>query len=147
MQIIPDFTQVFLNMLPFMVAMVGMYQIILKPMLAYLLERDAAIKGGHQEAERIEAEVTARMAEYEAKLAQARAEIVTLRAEKRAEAQERYDAVIAEARTDAEGKITAALGEITAAKDAASGQLKTMSGEIADQVAGQVLGRSLSAGA
>ena len=147
MNIIPDPLQVLLNTLPFLVAVLGMYRIILKPTLDHLLAREAAISGGQDEAASIEAEINARMAAYEAKVAQARGEIAALRAERRAEAQAKYDEIVGAARTEAESKIEAAVGEITAAKDAAAGQLKTMSGEIADQVAGQVLGRTLTAGA
>jgi len=147
MNIIPDPLQVLLNTLPFMVAILGMYRIILKPMLAHLQERSSAISGGRDEAERIEREVKDRMEAYEAKLAAARAEVAAFRAEKRAEAQQQYDDRVGEARASAEAQIEAAIGEITAAKDAAASQLKTMSGEIAEQVAGQVLGRSLTAGA
>ena len=147
MNIIPDPLQVLLNTLPFMVAILGMYKIILQPMLEYLLERTGAIKSGHDEAARIETQIQDRMADYESKLAQARDEIAVLRAEKRADAQSKYEAVVAEARTEAEAQIEGAIGEISAAKEAASAQLKTMSGDIADQVAGQVLGRPLSAGA
>jgi F0F1-type ATP synthase membrane subunit b/b' len=147
MEIIPDWKQVLLNTAPFLVAVVGMYIIILKPMLTHLFERSSAIKGGHEEADRIEKQINDRMEEYDAKLAAARDEIAALRAEKRAEAQEKYDTIVADSRTAAEAQIEAAVGEINAAKDAASAQLKTMSGEIADQVAGQVLGRSLTAGA
>jgi len=147
MNIIPDPLQVLLNTLPFLVAILGMYRIILKPTLEHLLARETAISGGQDEAASIEAEINERMSAYEAKVAQARGEIATLRAERRAEAQAKYDDIVGVARADAEAKIESAVGEITAAKDAASGQLKTMSDEIADQVAGQVLGRTLTAGA
>jgi|TARA_Y100000994_G_C15285043_1_gene272908 F-type H+-transporting ATPase subunit b len=147
MNIIPDPLQVLLNTLPFLVAVLGLYRIILKPTLVHLLAREAAISGGQDEAASIEAEINERMAAYETKVAQARGEIAALRAERRAEAQAKYDEIVGAARADAEAKIDAALGEITAAKDAAAGQLKTMSGEIAEQVAGQVLGRTLTAGA
>ena len=147
MEIIPNIQQVLLNMLPFLVAILGMYKIILKPMLDYLLDRAGAIKGGHDEAARVESQIQERMSEYEAKLAQARDEVTALRAEKRSDAQAKYETVVAEARSEAEAQIETAIGEINAAKEAASAQLKTMSGDIADQVAGQVLGRPLSAGA
>ena len=111
------------------------------------MERAAAISSGHDEASRIESQIQDRMSEYEAKLAQAREEIATLRAEKRADAQSKYDEVVASARADAETQIETALGEINVAKEAASAQLTSMSGEIADQVAGQVLGRSVTVGA
>jgi F-type H+-transporting ATPase subunit b len=147
MNIIPDPLQVLLNTLPFLVAIIGLYRIILKPMLDYLLGRDAAIRSGHDETARIEAEIESRMTEYDAKLAEARAEVASIHAAKRADAQEEYDARVGQARSEAEAQIETAVGEITVARDAASAQLKTMSGEIAEQVAGRVLGRSLTAGA
>jgi F0F1-type ATP synthase membrane subunit b/b' len=147
MNIIPDPLQVVLNMLPFLVAIVGMYLIILKPMVAYLLERKVAIQSGHDEAARIEAEINTRMSQYEQQLGQAREEVVALRAAKRAEAQVKYDEVIAVARTEAEAQIASAVGEIGVAHKAASTQLKVMSGEIADKIANQVLGRTLTVGA
>ena len=147
MNIIPDPLQVGLNMLPFLVTIVGMYLIILKPMVEYLLERAVAIQGGHDEAARIEAEITTRMSEYELQLAQAREEVVALRAAKRAEAQAKYDEVISQARAEAEVQIASAVGEIGVAQNAASTQLKVMSGEIADKIANQVLGRTLTVGA
>ena len=147
MNIIPDPLQVALNMLPFMVAIVGMYLIILKPMVDYLLERQSAIQSGHDESARIESEINVRMSEYEQQLAQAREEIVALRAAKRAEAQVKYDEVIGKARTEAEAKIASAVEEIGVEQKAASAQLKVMSGEIADKIANQVLGRTLTVGA
>lgn len=147
MNIIPDPLQVLLNTLPFLVAVVGMYMIILKPMLAHLLARETAISGGQDEAARIEAEIRDRMSAYDKRLVEARDEIASLRSERRAEAQAQYDEIVGKARSEAEAKVEAAVGEIAAAKDAAAAQLKTMSGEIAEQVAGQVLGRSMAAGA
>jgi len=147
MNIIPDPLQVVLNMLPFMVTIVGLYLIILKPMVDYLLEREVAIQSGHDEAARIEAEINSRMSEYELQLARAREEVVALRAGKRAEAQVKYDEVISKARTEAEAQIASAVGEIGVAHTAASTQLKAMSGEIADKIANQVLGRTLTVGA
>jgi len=147
MNIIPDPLQVVLNMLPFLVTIVGMYLIILKPMVAYLLEREEAIQGGHDEAARIETEINTRMSEYELQLAHARDEVVALRAAKRAEAQVKYDEVIGKARKEAEAQIASAVGEIEVAHKAASTQLKLMSSEIADKIANQVLGRTLTVGA
>ena len=147
MNIIPDPLQVMLNMLPFLVTIIGLYRIILKPMVGYLIEREAAIRSGHDEAARIETEIGARVTEYEGKLAEARQEVVALRAAKRAEAQAKYDQVIGTARKEAEAQIALAVGEIEVASAAASTQLKVMSGDIADKIANQVLGRTLTVGA
>jgi len=147
MNVIPDPLQVALNMFPFMVTIVGLYLIILKPMVDYLLKREVAIQSGHDEAARIEAEINSRMSEYELQLARAREEVVALRAGKRAEAQVQYDEVIGKARAEAEVQIASAVAEIGVAHNAASTQLKALSGEIADKIANQVLGRTLTVGA
>ena len=75
-------------------------------MLDYLLGRDSAVSSGHDEAERIEAEIARRMADYDQKLAAARAEVAAIHASKRAEAQD----ADAAARTEADAKIAAAVG-------------------------------------
>lgn len=147
MEIIPDINQVLLNMLPFLVAVLGMYKIILSPMVDYLLERQAAIASGITEAKEIEEQIDDRMTDYQSRLDEARKDVTALRAERRASAQEAYEGVVGQAREASATKIEAALGEIASARDAAAAQLKGKSEEIADQVAGRVLGRSVSAGA
>ncbi len=145
MSILPDPLQTALNMLPFLVAVVGMYYIILKPMIAYLAEREDAIKGGRAEAEKIEVRIIEKMATYDAELEGARAEVASLRMDHRAEAQAAYNGVIAAARAAAEVQISEALGEIHASRDAAAQTLRKSSEELAVQLAGQVLGRDLVA--
>ncbi len=147
MNIIPEFDQVLLNVLPFLVAILGMYKIILSPMVEYLLERQSAIDSGIDEAKEIEAQIDERMAAYQARLDEAKKDVTTLRAERRAAAQEAYEGVVAQSRKASDAKIEAALGEIAVAQEAAASQLKGMSDEIANEVAGQVLGRAVSAGA
>lgn len=147
MEIIPDLVQVLLNTIPFLTTVLGMYYIIFRPMIAYLEDRDLAIEGGRTEAAEIEEKIRARMNDYEERLAVARAEVSALRASRRIEAQAAYSAVVSEARAEADAKIAQVIGEISIARDAASTQLKGLSGEIADQVAGQVLGRSIAGAA
>jgi F-type H+-transporting ATPase subunit b len=147
MNIIPDPIQVLLNTLPFLITVVGMYLIILKPMVTYLSDRLDAIEGGHKEAEAIEAKINARMADYEAQLEQAKAEVGALRAERRVSAQQAYDEVIDKARGEADTRVAGVLDEISVAQQAAAAQLKGMSGDIANQMAGRVLGRPLTGAA
>jgi len=144
MSILPDPMQMALNMVPFLAAVFGMYFIILKPLIAYLDERDAAIEGGRAEAEEIEARIGEKMATYEQQLATAKADVATLRNDQRAQAQSAYDAVIAQARTAAEAEINEAVVQISATRDAAAETLKASSEELATQVAGQVLGRQVA---
>jgi F0F1-type ATP synthase membrane subunit b/b' len=125
MSILPDPLQTALNMVPFLVAILGMYFIILKPLIAYLEEREAAISGGRIEADKIQGRIDEKMDAYEAELARAKVEVATLRGEQRAEAQVAYDGVMTQA--------------------AAAKTLKASSAQLATQVASQVLGRPLEA--
>ena len=144
MSIIPNPVAVLLNILPFFLAIVGMYRIILKPMVAYLDERNDAIEGGKQEAADIEARITERADEYEARLAQARQTVSGLRADRRAESQGAYDAQIAQVRSDADTAISSALDEINAARTVAAATMKQNVDDLANAVAGRVLGRELA---
>jgi len=143
MTIIPDPFQVFLNIFPFLVAILGMYHIILKPMVAYLDERNEAIEGGKSEAVAMEEQINDRVDAYDAELLRARQEIATLRADRRAEAQVAYDGVLDGVRTEADASITASLSEIQTARSAAEASLKTSVEELAASAADRVLGREL----
>lgn len=145
MSILPDPTQMALNMVPFLVAIVGMYFIILKPLIAYLEERDSAIAGGLAEAEEIEVRISEKMEAYEVELVKARTEVATLRNDQRVEAQQAYDGVLAQARSAAEAEVGEALIQIEATRSAAAQTLKASSTELAQQVATQVLGREMAA--
>jgi F0F1-type ATP synthase membrane subunit b/b' len=145
MSILPDPTQMALNMVPFLVAILGMYFIILKPLIAYLEEREAAITGGRLEAEEIEVRIGEKMSAYEAELSRAKTEVAALRNDHRAEAQEAYSGVIAEARAEAEAEIAEAVTQIQATRSAAGETLKQGSTLLAQQVATQVLGRQVAA--
>ena len=145
MSILPDPTQMALNMVPFLVAILGMYFIILKPLIAYLEERDSAIAGGLAEAEEIETRISEKMEAYEIELGKARAEVATLRNDQRAEAQQAYDGVLAEARSAAEAEVDEAIAQIEATRSAAAQTLEASSTELAQQVASQVLGREMAA--
>ena len=151
MNIIPDLSfsltnLVLWNALPFLVALFGMYRIIFKPMLGYLEERDAAITEGKDEAGRIEERISARMKDYDSMLEQAKSDVTALRANRREEAQTAYDAVVARARQTADAMVKDAVREISTASDATAAELRTQADLLAQQVAGQVLGREVAAG-
>lgn len=144
MSILPDPTQMALNMVPFLVAILGMYFIILKPLVAYLEEREAAITDGRLEAVEIEVRISEKMSAYEAELSRAKTEVAVLRNEHRAAAQEAYSEVIAQARAETEAEIAEAVAEIQAMRSAASETLMQSSAQLAQQVATRVLGRQVA---
>lgn len=141
MSVIPDWKLVLLQAIPFLVTVVALHHIIFKPMLAYLEARTRAIEGGREEGRRLQEQVAERLAVYEEKLAEARAQVSELRSRKRAEALAEYDRRLAAARAAAETRVNDALAEISEACEAARLQLRRSANELADRIAGQVLGR------
>ena len=146
MDILPHLLPILLQAVPFLVTIVALYLILFKPMLAYLDERWAAIEGGQKDAADLEARVTARMAEYEERLAAARAEVADLRAQLRAQSMDRYNATVAAARAEAEAHINARMVEIEQEKVAARGGLNETARALAGQIADRVVGRTVAVG-
>ncbi len=144
MSIIPDPLAVLLNVFPFLIAIMGMYHIILKPMVAYLDERNDAIEGGKNEAASIEEEIAVRTTEYEAQLVEARRKVAGIRSDRRNEAQAAYEVEVAKVREETDASIASAIAEIDTAREAAQAALKQNVNELADAVAERVLGRSLA---
>ncbi len=80
MNIVPIPLVVLLQAIPFLLTVVALYAIILKPMLAYLDARSQATEGARKEAEGLQAQAEAQTNEYEKRLSAARAEVTALRA-------------------------------------------------------------------
>lgn len=146
MEIIPTPVVVFAQVFPFLVTLVGLWFILFKPMLAYLDGRSAMIMGERQKAAEIEAQLTARMNEYQARLTAARAEVVDLRSTRREAAVSEYNAIVARARREAEGRLADAVRDLSVQREAARESLERSSGALGEQLAAQVLGRDLAVG-
>ena len=132
-----------LQVIPFLVALVGLHFIIFKPMLRYLERRERSIADDRREAEALQGQVEEKVAELENKLATARAEAASerqrLREQIRAEeqeildrARERADALVEEART-----------QIAAEREAARRTLRDETETLARDIAASVLGRAV----
>lgn len=146
MQIIPDPLVVALQLVPFLLTLVALHFIIFKPMIEFLDEREKARSGGRQEAEGLQSRIAEKMAEVEARMAQAHSEVVDLRAERRAAALAQSAARIEQAKAQAEVLVQASLGEIEKERQAASVVLRASADELAHDITGRVLGRNLQAG-
>lgn len=143
MNIIPDLVLTALLMVPFLVLVAGMHFILYKPMLAYLDARGTATVGARKEAEALQARASERLAEWEAALAKAQAEVTEFRAERRAEAQANYQRIVAEARAAAESRLAEALATVRAESSAARAELEGQARLLSRDVAVSVLGRPL----
>ncbi len=146
MQIIPDPLVVALQLVPFLLTLAALHAIIFKPMLDYLDDRDKARVGGRDEAESLQARIEEKLADYQSSLDSAQNEVLDLRAERRTAAAAEADARLSEARDRAEAMVDQALTSIEQERVAAAAGIQASADQLADDIAGQVLGRSLQAG-
>lgn len=142
--IIPDGPLVVTQALPFLVLVAGLHFILYKPMLAYLDARSHATIGARKEAEVLQARAAARLAEWDAALARAQAEVTEYRSQRRAAANVGYQRVIAEARGAADAHIQGAVAALRVEADTARAELQASSLALSREVAVRVLGRPLA---
>jgi F-type H+-transporting ATPase subunit b len=145
MQIIPDLAFAAFMTLPFLVTVVALNVILVKPMREYLESRHAAIGGARHEATKLNADADAKLTELEARLAAAREVAAGIRAQHRERGLDAERALLGGARKQAEAELGEALTgiaqEVEVAKAAIADTARTLSADIA----GRVLGRGLNA--
>jgi F-type H+-transporting ATPase subunit b len=144
MDITPNPLVIGLQVVPFLITILGLYSLIFKPMLAHLEGREDAIEGAQGRAKELEAQLAARAAEYEEKLTAARIEMAELRGSRRAEAMAEAEAMVKAARTEAEAELDAAVSAVQSQATAAREGLKGSSAVLAQHIASQVLGRPVA---
>lgn len=128
----------------FVIIVVAFWKLILPKFTDILNEREQAIEGGIEKAEKVQAEADAALADYQKQLADGRAEAARLRAE----AQEEGAQIIAEmkqqANDEADRIITQAKAQIEAERQSAMVSLRGEVGGIATDLASKIVGESLS---
>ncbi len=145
MDITPNPLVIGLQLIPFLVTLLGLHSLIFKPMLAHIDGRTDAIDGARDRAKKLEAQLEQRTNEYQARLTAARAEMAELRASRRTAALAEADVLVRGARKSAESEVEAALATITSEAAVAREGLMASSHHLARQIAGQVLGRPVTA--
>ena len=138
-----DPTLVALQLIPFLLAFVGLHYIIFKPMLAMLAEREKNIFGFKKEAELLEEEVAGKLAEIEGRLGDARGAAAAERARLRTDAQAAERAIVEEARRQADAMATRSRALIEAERVVARVQLRETARQLSVQIASTVLGRTV----
>lgn len=144
MEIIPDPIHAALLTLPFVVAAVSVYLILWRPLLAYLDERQAVSDRARGEAHQLGQNAADQLARIDARLAAARATISDQRTAARARAGQKEAEILSAARASAEQQLDEALRDLQRARGVASSALKTAASDLSTQIAGRVLGRTLS---
>jgi F-type H+-transporting ATPase subunit b len=143
MEIIPDPIHAVLLAVPFIVAVVSLHLILWKPLVGYLEEREQTSTRARHEASELDGAAAEQMAKIEQRLLQARHHVGTLRQQARARALAKENEIVAEARAQADRRVTEALAQIVTEKRTASTALRTTARELSDQIAAQVLGRRI----
>lgn len=128
----------------FLVLLVLFWRFVLPKYLSVLDERTAKIQGGLEKAEKAQAEADARLHEYEQQLAEAREEAGRIREQARSEGA----AIIVEMRERAQSEAARvteqAQRQLEAERTQAVAQLRGEVGRLAVDLAGRVVGESLT---
>jgi F-type H+-transporting ATPase subunit b len=142
--LVPDLTELIVGAVTFGIIFFALWKVLLPRLNQTLAERTDKIEGGLQRAEEAQAEANATLAEYRERLAEARHEAARLREE----AREQGAQIIAEMREQAQAEarrlVDAAHAQIEADRQQALQSLKTEVGALAVDLAGRVVGESLT---
>lgn len=136
--------ELIIGIVAFLIVFGGLAKFALPGIKKTLAERADAIEGGIERAAKAEAEATALAEQYREQLAAAREEAAGIRTQ----AQSDRSAIIEEARTEARAAAQAvtaqAEAQLAADRSQATAALTRQIGEIAVDLAGKVVGQSLS---
>ena len=128
----------------FIVAFIGS-RLLFRPYLRMRDERAAGIEGARDEAARLSAEADARLSHYEREIAAARARAQDERRAIRTEAAARQREATDKARADAVKSFDAARSRVERETNVARQQLMPRASQVAQEIAGKLLGRKVDA--
>jgi F-type H+-transporting ATPase subunit b len=142
--LIPSATELILGLIGFIVIFGALYKVLMPRIQKTLNERTEAIEGGLERAEEAQAQAGRLLEQYQAQLADARHEAARLREE----AREQGAQIIAEMREQAQAEATrlldAAHAQIDTDRQQALAQLRQQVGELSVDLAGRIVGESLT---
>lgn len=142
--IIPGTTEMFINMVAFVVLAIVLGKFAFPPITKMLDERANKIRESLEKAEDTRVEAERLLDEYRVQMAEARAEASQVIEQGRKVAESMKAEILAKAREEAEAEKAKALAAIRAEKESAMAELK---GEVADlsvAVAGKIIGSSIT---
>ncbi len=145
MAILPDPFLMLIQAIPFAITLIVLNQLIFKPMISYLNDRDVAIVGSREDALKLQDNAADKLGAYEARVADARAEVAGERNAARTTALEAREAKIAAARAQADQKVSEALAVITGERALASEELDRLSRTMAGDITTAILGPEVAA--
>ena len=114
-----------------------------KPIRAMLAQRRQEIQSARERAVAVDEQVQAKVAQYEARLRDAKAEVGARRAELVKEAQAEEAAVMDKARQEAAGSLSAIRERVARESAAARSMLQQQAEQLSGDICEKILGRSL----
>ncbi len=135
----------FFSAIVFLLLLFGLTAVAWKPIMAGLEKRERGIADNITRAEKAADDATAKLAEYETKLAAAAEESQRIVAEARKDAEAAGQKLIAAAQEEAARQRDRAIADIEAAKRVALSELANQSTEVAMSLAQRVVGREVRA--
>jgi F-type H+-transporting ATPase subunit b len=134
-----------INFLLFLLTMAVLYPLLWKPYLKVRAERVTRVEGYKEEARRLEAEASARLAKVEAELGEARRAASAERARVRSEALKREQQVLAAAQAQAQKSLNEARGRVDQALIAERKTVASRAQALGREAAERILGRRIAA--
>lgn len=125
MHIIPEIVPSILLTIPFLVAMIGLWTILWRPLNAYLDDRETATEGSRKEAAELSNQAEERAAKLEERLIQAKVEMQKLHADARARALAKEADIVAAARAKADEFVAEAQARVADERLKAKAELET----------------------
>ena len=116
-------------------------QLLFKPYLRMREQREEGMDGARKQAEDLSAEADAKLADYEQKLASARARAQEERRKIRSEAAEHLQSVTDKARSAAQAAVKAANEKVTSETEAARAELMPKADTLATDIVSKLLGK------
>ncbi|MFN8171193.1 MAG: F0F1 ATP synthase subunit B [Candidatus Nanopelagicales bacterium] len=136
--------ELIIGIIAFLIVFGGLAKFALPSIKRTLEERSDAIEGGIERAAKAEAEAKSLAEDYRAQLAAAREEAATIRTQAQADRAAIIEEARAEARTAAAQVTAQAEAQLAAERNQATAALTRQIGELAVDLAGRVVGQSLT---
>jgi len=134
---------VFVQLGMFVVAFVVLHALVFKPMLALLEAREEAIDGARDEAKRLDVEVKAKQAAFEAELRKVRGASGEERDRLRAEGADLERRLLETVRAETQGTLATSKAALDVEAQTARQRLLALRPELAREIASKVLGREV----
>jgi F-type H+-transporting ATPase subunit b len=144
LEIFPDPIRLLQLAVLFVLLIVPVNRLVLKPLLGVLEERNTSIEGARKRAAEVGKQADEALGRYSAAVEIARKQAGEVRKEALDAARSDQVRILAEARKSAEAEVGAARAGVAEALEQARGTLRTESTALAREAAARVLGRGLS---